>query len=61
LPVEKRRSVPVSTRKSIPTHCGTVLPHIYSKTVRICGPFRFCWGIAIWKRLPSISIFHSST
>ena len=41
--------------------CGIVSLLICSKTARIYGPSRFCWGIATWKRPPSTSTFRSNT
>ncbi len=59
-PAKKQPSAPASARKFIPTLYGTVSPLIYSKRVPICGPSRFYWAIAIWKKPPSTSTSRSA-
>src|ERR1019366_6561565 len=42
------------------TLCGIASPLTCWKRVRICAPFKSCWGIAIWKKPPSTSTYPSA-
>jgi integrase/recombinase XerD len=56
-PVSRPPNAPaLNTSASIPTLCATALPHICSKPVPTCEPFRCCWGIATWRKPRSICI-----